>query len=116
MISELKDKPDLIVLDPPREGVNPRALERIMAFGVERIVYISCKPTSLVRDLEMLGEKGYEVEKAVGVDMFPWTSNVETIVLLSHKSPDSIINVKVEFGEGAGKVSLDAIAERAKKY
>ena len=116
VISELKDKPDLIVLDPPREGVNPRALERIMAFGVERIVYISCKPTSLVRDLEMLGEKGYEVEKAVGVDMFPWTSNVETIVLLSHKSPDSIINVKVEFGEGAGKVSLDAIAERAKKY
>ena len=116
VISELKDKPDLIVLDPPREGVNPRALERIMAFGVERIVYISCKPTSLVRDLEMLGKKGYEVEKAVGVDMFPWTSNVETIVLLSHKSPDSIINVKVEFGEGAGKVSLDAIAERAKKY
>lgn len=67
-------------------------------------------------DLEAFLEGGYHVERAVAVDQFPWTANVETIVLLSHKSPDSVINVTVEFGEGEGKVSLDAIAERAKKY
>ena len=111
VVDELQEKPDLIVLDPPRDGIHPKALQKIIDFGVERIVYISCKPTSLARDLELLQGRGYRVEKAVGVDMFPWTGNVETVVLLSHKSPDSVINVKVEFGEGDDKISLDAIAE-----
>lgn len=115
-LDEIEEKPDLIVLDPPRDGVNPKALKKILAYQVERIVYISCKPTSLARDLVLLQDAGYRLEKAACVDMFAWTPNVETIVLLSHKSPDSHINVKVEFGEGEGKVPLDAIAERAKKY
>ncbi len=85
VIDEIEDKPDFIVLDPPREGVHPKALKKIMEFGVERMVYISCKPTSLVRDLEMLKENGYCVEQAVGVDMFPWTGNVETICKLIKK-------------------------------
>ncbi len=116
VVDGIKDKPDIIILDPPRDGVNPKALKKIIDFGVEKIVYISCKPTSLARDLEMLQAQGYRVEKGCAVDMFPNTVHVESIVLLSHKSPDSTINVKVEFGEGKGKVPLDVIAERAKKY
>ena len=86
VVDELAEKPDLIVLDPPRDGVHPRALQKIIDFGVERIVYISCKPTSLARDLELLQGCGYRVEKAVGVDMFPSTSHVETVCLLSRKA------------------------------
>lgn len=86
VIDELKEMPDLIVLDPPRDGVNPKALERITDFGAERIVYIACKPTSLVRDLEMLQGRGYEVERVGGVDLFPGTYHVETIVLIQKKT------------------------------
>ncbi len=85
VLDELEEKPDIIVLDPPREGVHPKALEKIIGYGVERIVYISCKPTSLVRDLEVLKEKGYCVEKGVAVDMFPWAGHVETICQIIKK-------------------------------
>ena len=85
-IDLVKEKPDLIVLDPPRDGIHPKALLKIIDFGVDRMVYISCKPTSLVRDLEVLQGRGYEVVKVVGVDMFPGTGHVETCVLLSHKN------------------------------
>lgn len=83
VINELGEVPDLIVLDPPRDGVNPKALEKIIGFGVERMVYIACKPTSLARDLVVLQERGYQVQKVCCVDMFPWTANVETVCLLS---------------------------------
>ena len=83
VIDDLKDdKPDLIVLDPPRDGIHPKALDKIIDFGVDRIVYISCKPTSLARDLEILQEKGYKVDKVCVVDMFPQTVHIETVVLL----------------------------------
>lgn len=84
VLDELEEKPDFIVLDPPRDGVHPKALKKILAYGVERIVYISCKPTSLARDLESFLEEGYRVERAVCCDMFPWTGNVETVCLLSN--------------------------------
>ena len=116
VIDELGEVPDLIMLDPPRDGVNPKALMKILNFGVERLVYIACKPTSLARDLEMIQGRGYKVEKISGVDLFPGTYHVETVVLLSHKKPDGHINVKVEFGEGEGKVPLDNIAKRAEEY
>lgn len=116
VLDGIEEKPDIIILDPPRDGIHPKALDKIIRYGVEHILYISCKPTSLARDLEVFLERGYEVKRAVAVDQFPWTANVETVVCLSHKSPDSVINVKVEFGEGEGKVPLDTIAERAKKY
>ena len=80
------------------------------------MIYISCKPTSLARDLVVLQAKGYEVTRVCCVDMFPGTTQVETVVLLSHKKPDGHINVKVEFGEGEGKVPLDNIAKRAEEY
>ena len=116
VIDELGEVPDLIMLDPPRDGVNPKALMKILNFGVDRLVYIACKPTSLARDLEMIQGRGYKVEKIACVDLFPNTVHVETVVLLSHKKPDGHINVKVEFGEGEGKVPLDNIAKRAEEY
>ena len=85
VIDELGEKPDLIVLDPPRDGIHPKALEKIIRFDVEHIVYVSCKPTSLVRDLAVLTARGYQVEKVCCVDMFAGTVHVETVVLLERK-------------------------------
>ena len=116
VVDELEDKPDFIVLDPPRDGIHPKAIQKIIDFGVEQMVYISCKPTSLARDLEVFEAAGYKVKRATAVDQFPNTVHIETVVLLSHKKPDGHINVKVEFGEGEGKVPLDNIAKRAESY
>lgn len=93
VLDEIEEKPDMIILDPPRDGIHPKALKKIIGYGIDKLVYISCKPTSLARDLGAFLESGYAVEKAVTVDQFPWTANVETIVLLSHKSQDNHINV-----------------------
>ena len=82
VIDEITEKPDLIILDPPRDGIHPKALDRIIKFGVDHLVYISCKPTSLVRDLVILQERGYKLERAVAVDMFPATANCETVAKL----------------------------------
>ena len=82
----------------------------------ERIVYVSCDSATLARDLKYLCERGYELRKVCPVDQFGMTVHVETVVLLSHKKPDGHINVKVEFGEGEGKVPLDNIAKRAETY
>ena len=96
VLDDITEKPDFIILDPPRDGIHPKALPKIINYGVERIVYISCKPTSLVRDLTVFLENGYRVEKATAVDQFPWTANVETVVLLSKGEIDSK-KVRVEF-------------------
>ena len=85
VLDEIEEKPDYIVLDPPRDGIHPRALEKIIRYGVPQMVYISCKPTSLARDLEVLQTEGYKVKKVCCVDMFPATGHVETVCLLSHK-------------------------------
>lgn len=83
VLDEIEEKPDVIVLDPPRDGIHPKALPKILDYGVDKIVYISCKVTSLARDLEMIQERGYRVVKAVAVDQFVNTVHVETVVLLS---------------------------------
>ena len=80
VLDEIEEKPDLIILDPPREGIHPKALPKIIGYQVERIVYVSCKPTSLVRDLEVLQANGYEVVKGCAVDMFPGAGHVETVI------------------------------------
>ncbi|MBQ7925607.1 MAG: 23S rRNA (uracil(1939)-C(5))-methyltransferase RlmD [Lachnospiraceae bacterium] len=85
VLDEIAEKPDMIILDPPRDGIHPKALPKIISYGVERIVYISCKPTSLVRDLEVFLDSGYQVEKAVAVDQFPWTANCEVVCLLQRR-------------------------------
>lgn len=85
VIDEIEDKPDIIILDPPRDGINPKALKKIIDFGVEKMIYISCKPTSLARDLEMMQECGYQVEKACAVDMFANTVHCEVCVEICRK-------------------------------
>lgn len=99
VLDEIEEKPDLIVLDPPRDGVHPKALKKIIGYGVDKLVYISCKPTSLARDLTVFLENGYVVEKAVAVDQFPWTANVETVCLLSKLDVECHIEVEVNLDE-----------------
>ena len=99
VLDEITEKPDLIVLDPPRDGVHPKALPRIIAYGVDRMLYISCKPTSLARDLGVLIPSGYRVEKVRLVDMFPQTVHVETVVLLSKLKVDHHIEIELKMDE-----------------
>ena len=79
------EAPDLIVLDPPREGVRPDALKRILSYGAERIVYVSCQITSLTRDLPVMIRHGYIPQRTSSVDMFPYTAGIETVMLLCQK-------------------------------
>ena len=78
--------PDLIVLDPPREGVRPDALRRILSYGAERIVYVSCQITSLTRDLPVIIRHGYIPQRTCSVDLFPYTTGIETVCLFSKLS------------------------------
>ena len=85
VLDTIEEKPDYIVLDPPRDGIHPKAIEKIINYGVDNMIYISCKPTSLARDLEIFIARGYEVKQICCVDMFPNTVHVETIALLSRR-------------------------------
>ena len=96
VVDNLTQKPDILVLDPPRDGIHPKALTKIINFNVDEMVYVSCKPTSLMRDLLVFREAGYEVKRACLVDMFPGTVHVETVVLLSKGEVDSK-KIRVEF-------------------
>ena len=97
VLDEIEEKPDVIVLDPPRDGIHPKALPKILDYGVDKIVYISCKVTSLARDLEMMQARGYRVEKVVAVDQFVHTVHVETVCLLSNRKskPDSYVDLSI---------------------
>ena len=83
VLDQIEEKPDVIVLDPPRDGIHPKALPKILEYGVGRIVYISCKMTSLARDLEMMQLAGYRVEKMTAVDQFCETVHCEVVCALS---------------------------------
>ena len=96
VVDNLTQKPDILVLDPPRDGIHPKALRKIINFNVDEMVYVSCKPTSLMRDLLVFREAGYEVKRCCLVDMFPGTVHVETVVLLSKGEVDSK-KIRVEF-------------------
>ena len=109
-------KADVVVMDPPRSGSTEEFIQAVAQLAPERVVYVSCNPETLGRDLESFKKVKYRAVEAWPVDMFGWTNHVETVVLLSHKKPDGHINVKVEFGEGEGKVPLDNIAKRAESY
>lgn len=85
VVDNLTKKPDILVLDPPRDGIHPKALTKIINFNVDEMVYVSCKPTSLMRDLLVFREAGYEVKRACLVDMFPGTVHVETVCLLGRE-------------------------------
>lgn len=115
-LTEQGVRPDVVLLDPPRAGCEEKVLAAIAQVKPSRIVYVSCNPASLARDLAYLEQNGYQAVTAQPVDMFPMTHHVETVVLLSHKTPDSYINVDVEFGEGKGRIPTDKIQKRADKY
>ena len=108
VLDEIEEKPDYIILDPPRDGIHPKAIGKIIEYGVENMVYISCKPTSLARDLQIFMARGYRVEKICCVDMFPNTYHVETVVLLSQQKPDDTIEIDLDLDE------LDATSAETK--
>ena len=82
-VDNLTEKPDLIVIDPPREGIHPKAINKIIDFNPDTFVYVSCNPVTLVRDLKVFIERGYKVKKAKLMDMFPRTPHVEVVTLLT---------------------------------
>ena len=108
--------PDVVTMDPPRAGSDQKFLQSLLMLKPKRVVYVSCNPETLARDLRVLVDGGYRAEWATPVDMFPGTEHVETVVLLSHKKADSYIHIDVEFGEGEGKIPVDSIAKRAEAY
>lgn len=99
VLDDIKEKPDVIILDPPRDGIHPKALPKILDYGVDRIVYISCKMTSLARDLELIQQRGYTVEKMTAVDQFCETVHVETVCLLSKLNAKQHIEVDIHMDE-----------------
>ena len=127
-----KGKKISVVLDPPRKGCDIKVINALIASDAEKIVYVSCKPSTLARDVGLLVgslvcedgvikrakeyEPRYEIVQVRPFDMFAETKHVETLVVLSHKKPDTTINVKIEFGEREGEISLKNIAARAESY
>ena len=118
VIDEIEEKPDFIVLDPPREGIHPKALPKIVdLYRCEKMLYISCKPTSLARDLVEFAKYGYRVEKVCCVDMFPGTVHCETVVLLSQQKPDDTIEIDLDLDElDATSAELKATYQEIKDY
>ena len=110
------EKYDVVIMDPPRSGSTVKFLKSVVKLAPKTVVYVSCNPETLARDLMFLVRNGYKVKKIQPVDMFPHTNHVETVVLLSHKKADSYIHIDVEFGEGEGKIPVDSIAKRAEAY
>ena len=109
-------RPDVICVDPPRKGLAPEAIAAAAQMAPQRVVYVSCDPGTLGRDVKRFAEYGYRVQRAAACDLFPRTRHIETVVLLSHKKPDSYIHIDVEFGEGEGKIPVDKIVQRAEQY
>ena len=117
VLDEIEEKPDYIILDPPRDGIHPKAIGKIIEYGVENMVYISCKPTSLARDLQIFMGRGYRVEKICCVDMFPNTYHIETVVLLSQQKPDDTIEIDLDLDElDATSAELKATYQEIKDY
>ena len=83
-LEEENIKPDVVFIDPPRKGCDKTAIETLLKIEAKKIVYISCNPATLARDLKLLEEK-YKIEEITPVDMFPWTSHIETICILERK-------------------------------
>lgn len=105
-------KADVVLMDPPRSGSTEVFMDAVSKMKPRRVVYISCNPQTQARDLAYFRKKGYIAEEIWPVDMFGFTDHVETVVLLSHKSPDNHINVKAKLGEGEGKVPVQEISTK----
>src|SRR5699024_2154484 len=106
-----KKKIDVVMMDPPRAGSDQKFLSSLIKLSPQKVVYVSCNPVTMKRDLHYLTKNGYKVEEIQPVDMFPQTSHVETCVLLSHKSADDFISVKMEYADDR-KIQPDRITYR----
>ncbi len=112
-------KPDVVVVDPPRKGCDEKLLDTIVSMSPDRIVYVSCDSATLARDLKVLVERGYKVEKVQPVDQFANTVHVETVVLLSQlkQKPDDYINVTIELDDvDITSAETKATYDEIKKY
>ena len=116
MYQEQQIRADVIVVDPPRKGCDESLLETIVQMRPKKVVYVSCDSATLARDLRYLCDRGYGLERFRAVDCFGQTVHCESVVLLSHKSPDSHISVTIEFGKEKGQVPLGDIVKRAEEY
>ena len=92
-------RPDVVVVDPPRKGLNADTIEALRRMSPKRIVYVSCDPATLARDVALLKERGYTLKTAAAADLFPRCAHVETVVLLSRKTPDDTIEVDSDLDE-----------------
>ena len=108
-------KADIIIVDPPRKGCEKEVIDTIISMSPERLVYVSCNPSTLARDVKLLEYGGYNVIKVQPVDQFSWSVHVETVVSLSHKKADTHININVEFGDDKGQIPIDTIARKAEE-
>ena len=92
-------RPDVVTVDPPRKGLAPEVIASVAAMGPEKVVYVSCDPATLGRDVKIFREFGYEAKRAAAVDMFPGTAHVETVVLLSKLNAKQHIEVELNLDE-----------------
>ena len=107
-------RPDVVTVDPPRKGLAPEVIASVAAMGPEKVVYVSCDPATLGRDVKIFREFGYEAKRAAAVDMFPGTAHVETVVLLSRGIYPQSIEIKVDVGDG--EVTEQPTYKRIQKY
>ena len=84
-VSKISENPELILLDPPRAGIHPKAMGDIISFNSKEILYISCNPKALMNDLKVLKSAGYEIQEVIGVDMFPNSPHIECVVNLERE-------------------------------
>ena len=99
LLAERGEKPDVIVVDPPRKGVSADVIEAIAAMQPQRVVYVSCDPATLARDVKLLTEKGYTLRSAEAVDLFPKCAHIETVCLLSKLQSKEHIEIEVKMDE-----------------
>ena len=108
---------DVVFMDPPRSGSDEKFLSSVVTLRPKRIVYVSCEPTTLARDLKYLTKHGYRAVTAVPFDMFPATEHVETVVLLSQQKPDDTIEIDLDLDElDATSAELKATYQEIKDY
>ena len=103
VLGSIRELPDVMVLDPPREGIHPKVLPRLLDYGVKNFIYVSCNYKSFAAELPVIMAAGYRPVKAVCVDMFPWTGHVETVVLLSREKVDGYVNIDLDVEKLEGK-------------
>ena len=96
-------RPDVVTVDPPRKGLAPEVIASVAAMGPEKVVYVSCDPATLGRDVKIFREFGYEAKRAAAVDMFPGTAHVETVVLLPRETNPLTVEVRMEVETGEVK-------------